>query len=156
MGISIVTELIKDVPLSSWIALSALVISLISLYISIRKLNYERKLESARKRTELMNRLSDSKKNLENSLNYCKLARPFSRECKDRWQAHLPKIERNIKGINEAYSKLEKSGHDVNPLKLENVTPEIYGLLKDSEFLQSELKELLEMCLLCPENRPES
>ena len=96
MGISIVTELIKDVPLSSWIALSALVISLISLYISIRKLNYERKLESARKRTELMNRLSDSKENLENSLNYCKLARPFSRECKDRWQAHLPKIERNM------------------------------------------------------------
>jgi uncharacterized protein YeeX (DUF496 family) len=156
MDISTVADLIEKVPLSSWIASFALIISIISLYISIRKLNYERKLESARKRTELLNRLSDYKRNLINSLNCCKLARPVSRECKDRWQDHLPKIENEIKRINEIYYKLEKCGYNIDPLKFENITPTIYGLLKDSEVLQSEFKDLREMCLLCPVNKPES
>lgn len=157
MDTSIVADLIRSVPLSSWIALSALVISIISLFISIRKLKYERKLEAARKRTELMNRLSDSKRNLENSLSYCKLSRPISKECKDRWQAHLPKIERNIKKIDEAYHRMEQYEYNnIDPLKLEIITPEVYDILRDTESQRYEFKELLEMCLSCPLNKQES
>jgi hypothetical protein len=156
MDISIVADLIRKVPQSSWIALSALVISIIGVFISIRKLNYERKLESARKRTELMNRLSDVKRNLKDSLKYCKLSRPISKECKDRWQAHLPNIERDINNIDEAYHELEKLGHNIDPLQFERITPKIYSLLISTKSDEDTIKELLEMCLSCPANKPES
>jgi hypothetical protein len=155
MDITTITDQIKRVPISSCISLCALAISVISLYVSLRKLDRERKMDSAKKRTELMNRLSDAKRNLETSLSYCKLPRPASKECKDRWQAHLPGIESIIKKIGATYQKLDQYGHNIDPLKLETMTPEIYEVLKVSEDSRSELKELLEMCLSCPSSRIE-
>jgi len=156
MDTSILTDFIKRATLPSWVSLCALVISAISLYVSLRKLRYERKLESAKKRTELMNRLSDAKRYLEDSLSYCKLSRPASQECKDRWQHHLPGIEKTIKKIDETYQRLGKYGHNMDPLMLENITPEVHEVLRVSEISRSELKELMEMCLSCSSSKAES
>jgi len=152
MNMDMAAELFKMIPFTSWISLLALMISILSLYISIRKLNYERKIESARKRTELMNRLSDSKRSLETSLRYCNFARPVLKECQDKWQAHIPKIEGLIESIDKSYAVLEKCGDDINPLRFESITPGIYKSLREFESLQIEFKELLDWCSSCPQN----
>jgi hypothetical protein len=146
------TEIVRAIPVSAWISLFALLIAILSLYVSMRKLRYEKRLESARKRTELMNSLLDSKRNLETSLKYCKYARPVRTACQDKWQGHIPGLERTIEGIDESYADLQGVGHKVDPLKLEVLTPKIYKSLQNSESLQNGFKELLDSCASCPEN----
>ena len=152
MTMSGAIEIVSLIPFSIWISLSALLIALLSLCVSIRKLKYERRLESAQKRTELMNNLLDSKRNLETSLKYCKFARPVRTACQDKWQRHIPGIEKVIEGIDKSYVDVQKIGYKVDPLKLEVITPEIYELLQESESMQTEFKELLDMCASCPES----
>lgn len=142
--------------LSSLVSVLALIVSLVSLYVSIRRFAYEKNLESAKTATDLMNMLSDNTINLRASLNHCQWARPARQECQERWQSHIPEIQSSLACLDDSYATLERHGPAVDRLSLERIAPRIHRSLRESDNVQKQLKELLEMCSTCPLNSERS
>lgn len=140
--------------ISIWISLAALVVAIVSLYISVHKLRRERKLESARKRTELMSKIYDAIGPMKLAAELCKssIEQFPSKECQESWNELIPQIKVSIGGLEEQYALLESRGGDIDSLLLEKVTPNIVAQLKTSEQLQGLAKAAIEQCATCRKN----
>jgi hypothetical protein len=140
--------------ISIWISLAALVVAMVSLYISVRKFARERKLESARKRTELMSRLYDAISSTKLSAELCKssIERFSSKECRESWNKLIPQFKTSIDVLETQHAILKMNGGKIDSLLLENYTPDVVAQLKTSEHLQGLAKAAIEQCANCKKN----
>lgn len=141
-----IENIIKDIS-AIHISLVALGISIISLFLGVSKF----RLSAAEKRTEIMMKLLDTKIRFERCLRIYQERSHYlkDKDCLKRWSNHIPGSENNIKEIDRLYRKIEKMAGFFGPVGLESFMPEITGLLKQAEELESETRELEKMCLNC-------
>jgi hypothetical protein len=137
----IIKNIIKDIS-AQHIALVALGVSIISLFLSISKF----RLSEAEKRTEIMMKLLDTKIRFERCLRIYQERLHFLKDedCLKKW--------RNIKEIDRLYKKIERMAGFLGPVGLESLMPDVTGLFKKAEELESETHELEQMCLKCTDD----
>jgi len=122
-------ELIHDINISVWIALGALIISALSLFLSLRNSRFNKKMEAAKIRTNLIQRALLAKEAYrelrENIDEFDELNDDFPKSELDGYR----QIVKEAIEVTNMINDIAEKDKVVNPVKLERWVARVEGLL---------------------------
>ena len=149
-------ERLLTVPVSIWISLAALVVSLLGFRFSLKSRNADARLTTAVKRTELLTKIIDTHHGLERTAQNLKFMNPPATSCREKAHRIVSTIDTLIEKLDGMKNAIERVPDKSPPEELERLNSLLYEILRGAESVMEDSQGLGSECRECKEKAEEA
>lgn len=135
--------------MSIWISIASIIIAVITLIITLKRFSYDRTLQGAQKRTELLAKVGTMIEEAKKVLHGFESMDPQLTFCKDAHPRLLSLAKAQVANFQALYVSIEQDA-SAAAVSLERFHPAVVQMAKGGEEVQRTANQVLKNCEDCP------